>query len=59
MNWDAWLPVLVVASSLLPGLVIFFLREGCQLPKHFQRFHRLCFVDFVNGKTGVNDDIIS
>ena len=28
MNWDAWLPVLVVASSLLPGLVIFFLREG-------------------------------
>jgi len=28
MNWDAWLPVLVVASSLLPGLFIFFLREG-------------------------------
>jgi multicomponent Na+:H+ antiporter subunit D len=28
MNWDPWLPVLVVASSLLPGLVIFFLREG-------------------------------
>ena len=28
MNWDTWLPVLVVASSLLPGLVIFFLREG-------------------------------
>ena len=28
MNWDAWLPVLVVSSSLLPGLVIFFLREG-------------------------------
>lgn len=28
MNWDAWLPLLVVASSLLPGLVIFFLREG-------------------------------
>ncbi|MGD2113264.1 MAG: proton-conducting transporter membrane subunit, partial [Gammaproteobacteria bacterium] len=28
MNWDAWLPMLVVASSLLPGLVIFFLREG-------------------------------
>ena len=28
MNWDAWLPVLIVASSLLPGLVIFFLREG-------------------------------
>ncbi|MEZ5542421.1 MAG: proton-conducting transporter membrane subunit [Pseudomonadota bacterium] len=28
MNWDAWLPALVVASSLLPGLVIFFLREG-------------------------------
>jgi multicomponent Na+:H+ antiporter subunit D len=28
MNWDAWLPVLVVASSLLPGLVIFFLRES-------------------------------
>jgi multicomponent Na+:H+ antiporter subunit D len=28
MNWDAWLPLLVVASSVLPGLVIFFLREG-------------------------------
>ena len=28
MNWNAWLPVLVVASSLLPGLMIFFLREG-------------------------------
>jgi len=28
MNWGAWLPLLVVASSLLPGLVIFFLREG-------------------------------
>ena len=27
MNWDAWLPLLVVASSLLPGLFIFFLRE--------------------------------
>ena len=28
MNLHAWLPLLVVASSLLPGLVIFFLREG-------------------------------
>jgi multicomponent Na+:H+ antiporter subunit D len=28
MNWDAWLPLLVVASSLLPGLFIFFLQEG-------------------------------
>lgn len=28
MNWDALLPVMVVASSLLPGLVIFFLSEG-------------------------------
>ena len=28
MNWDAWLPLAIVASSLLPGLVIFFLREG-------------------------------
>jgi multicomponent Na+:H+ antiporter subunit D len=28
MNWDGWLPLLVVASSLLPGLVIFFLSEG-------------------------------
>jgi multicomponent Na+:H+ antiporter subunit D len=28
VNWNAWLPVLVVASSLLPGLIIFFLREG-------------------------------
>lgn len=28
MNLDTWLPLLVVASSLLPGLVIFFLNEG-------------------------------
>jgi len=28
MNLEAWLPLLVVASSLLPGLVIFFLRES-------------------------------
>ena len=28
MNWDAWLPLAIVASSLLPGLVIFFMREG-------------------------------
>jgi len=28
MNLDSWLPLLVVASSLLPGLVIFFLRES-------------------------------
>ncbi len=27
MNWDAWIPLLVVASSLLPGLVIFTLAE--------------------------------
>ncbi len=27
MNWDAWLPPLVLASSLVPGLVIFALRE--------------------------------
>ena len=27
MNFDTWLPLLVVASSLLPGLVIFFLHE--------------------------------
>lgn len=27
MNWDAWIPLLVVASSLLPGLVIFSLAE--------------------------------
>jgi len=27
MNWDAWLPPLVVASSLLPGLIIFVLPE--------------------------------
>jgi multicomponent Na+:H+ antiporter subunit D len=27
MNWDAWLPLLVVASSLLPGLIIFVLPE--------------------------------
>ncbi len=27
MNWDAGLPLLVLASSLLPGLVIFFLPE--------------------------------
>ena len=27
MNWDDWIPLLVVASSLLPGLVIFSLAE--------------------------------
>ena len=27
MNWDAWIPLLVVGSSLLPGLVIFALAE--------------------------------
>ena len=27
MNWDAWIPLLVVASSLLPGLMIFGLAE--------------------------------
>lgn len=27
MNWDAWVPLLVVASSLLPGLIIFGLAE--------------------------------
>ena len=27
MNWDNWIPILVVASSLLPGLVIFTLAE--------------------------------
>ena len=27
MNWDAWVPVLTVASSLLPGLIIFGLAE--------------------------------
>ena len=28
MNFDSWLPGLIVLSSLLPGLLIFFLREG-------------------------------
>ena len=27
MNWDAFLPLLIVLSSLLVGLVIFFLPE--------------------------------
>ena len=27
MIWDQWMPALVVASSLLPGIVIFFLPE--------------------------------
>ncbi len=27
MNWNSWIPLLVVASSLLPGLVIFGLAE--------------------------------
>jgi len=27
MNWDAWMPLLVVLSSLLVGLVIFVLAE--------------------------------
>lgn len=33
MNWDAWLPLLVVLSSLVPGLIIFALREQ----SHFLR----------------------
>ena len=28
MNLNAWLPLMIVASSMLPGLIIFFLREG-------------------------------
>lgn len=28
LNFDAWLPALIVLSSLLPGLLIFFLQEG-------------------------------
>jgi multicomponent Na+:H+ antiporter subunit D len=27
LNWDAWIPLLVVASSLVPGLIIFGLAE--------------------------------
>ncbi len=27
INWDAWFPLFILASSLLPGLVIFFLPE--------------------------------
>jgi len=27
MNWDAWIPLLMVASSLVPGLIIFGLAE--------------------------------
>ncbi len=27
MNWDAWIPLMVVASSLVPGLIIFGLAE--------------------------------
>lgn len=27
MNWDEWIPLLVIASSLLPGLIIFGLAE--------------------------------
>ena len=27
MNWDGWIPLLVIASSLLPGLIIFGLAE--------------------------------
>jgi len=27
MNWNNWIPLLVVASSLLPGLIIFGLPE--------------------------------
>lgn len=27
MNWEVWLPLFIVVSSLLPGLVIFFLPE--------------------------------
>lgn len=28
MNWNAWLPLLIVISSLLPGLIIFSLKES-------------------------------
>ncbi len=28
MSFDNWLPGLIVLSSLLPGVLIFFLREG-------------------------------
>ncbi len=28
MNWDAWVPLLVVTSSMLPGLIIFGLKEN-------------------------------
>ena len=28
MIWDQWLPVLVVATSLIPGIAIFFLPEA-------------------------------
>ena len=34
MNWDAWLPLLVIASSLLPGLIIFGLAEYRSPPAH-------------------------
>jgi len=27
INWDVWLPLCILASSLLPGLLIFFLSE--------------------------------
>ena len=33
MNFDAWLPLLIVASSLVPGLVIFFLKEGSHVTR--------------------------
>ena len=28
MSLDAWLPLLILASSLVPGVIIFFLKEG-------------------------------
>ena len=33
MNFDAWLPLLIVASSLVPGMVIFFLKEGSHVTR--------------------------
>jgi multicomponent Na+:H+ antiporter subunit D len=33
MNWNPWLPLLVLLSSLVPGMGIFFLREEAHLTR--------------------------
>jgi len=33
MSFDSWLPLLLIASSLIPGLIIFWLREDWRITR--------------------------